>query len=218
MKVSLSFFPVALLTCACFCSSCKTTPYNYDNLRAYKPHSILILPPINESTDIRGTYGYLSTITMPIAELGYYVYPVAMMDHFFKENGMPLPGDMHQAPLDKIHEITGADSVLYINLKQYLTRYMVLNSVTTVTAEARLVSTKDGTVLWHGTVMAQQDSSGGSGNIIASIIGAAFSQIVSKATDRAHDVSGLANQQYGLKDRGLLVGPYHPAWLTPLSQ
>ena len=94
-------------------------PYDYTNYRAFPPRSILVLPPVNEGTDIRGTYGYLSTVTRPLAELGYYVYPVVLVDQFFKENGMPTPGEMLQAPLGKIREIVGADAVLYVTLRQY---------------------------------------------------------------------------------------------------
>src|SRR5258706_3092071 len=89
-------------------------PYDYSNYRAHPPRSILVLPPLNESTAIEGTYSYLSTVTQPIAEMGYYVFPVAVLDHFLKENGMPTAGEMHQAPLHKIREIVGADAVLYI--------------------------------------------------------------------------------------------------------
>ena len=69
-------------------TGCATKPYDYTNLRAHPPRSILVLPPINESTDTRGTYGYLSTVTKPLAEMGYYVYPVAVVNQFMKENGL----------------------------------------------------------------------------------------------------------------------------------
>ena len=65
-------------------AGCATKPYDYTNFRAHPPRSIVVLPPLNETTDIAGTYSYLSTVTMPIAELGYYVYPVAVVDHFFR--------------------------------------------------------------------------------------------------------------------------------------
>lgn len=57
-----------------------TTPYDYTNFRAHPPRSILILPPLNESTALEGTYGYLSTVTQPVAEHGYYVFPVEVVD------------------------------------------------------------------------------------------------------------------------------------------
>ena len=119
-------------------------PYDYTNFRAHSPRSILVLPPLNESTDVRGTYGYLSTVTVPLAEMGYYVYPVAVVDQFLKENGQPTAGEMHQIPPAKIRDIIGADAVLYVTLKQYGTKYQVLNSATIVTVTASLVDTATG--------------------------------------------------------------------------
>ena len=192
-------------------AGCATTPYDYTNYRAHPPRSILVLPPLNESTDIRGTYGYLSTVTRPIAEMGYYVYPVVVVDHLFKENGMPTPGEMVQAPLDKIREIIGADAVLYITLRQYGTRYQVISSTTIVTAVAKLVDTRTGTLLWEGT-LAAQDSSGRPGNILADLVGALVTQVIGHSTDHAHNVAERANAQFAIKDRGLLHGPYSPKY------
>ncbi len=207
-----------LLTCALgsalfglMLMGCKTTPYDYTNYRAYPPRSILVLPPLNESTDVRGTYGYYSTVTMPLAERGYYVYPVAVVDQFFKENGMPSAGEMHEAPLDKVREIIGADAALYLTLKQYGTKYALIDSVTTVVAKGRLVDTRTGTLLWEGTVGAQVNS-GGSGNVFVDLVAAAVGQIVNNTSDYAHDVSSLANAQFAIKNHGLLYGPYHPKY------
>lgn len=192
-------------------AGCATKPYDYTNYRAYPPRSILVIPPLNESTDVRGTYGYLSTVTRPIAELGYYVYPVVVVDHFFKDNGMPTPGEMAQAPLGKIREIIGADAVLYVTLRQYGTRYQVIASTTAVVAAARLVDTRTGTLLWEGT-LAAQNSSGGSGSILADLVGALIMQAIGHSTDQARTVAEQANAQLAVKDRGLLHGPYSPRY------
>jgi hypothetical protein len=194
-------------------SGCAAKPFDYTNYRAYPPRSILVLPPVNEGTDVRATYGYLSTVTRPIAELGYYVFPVALIDQLLKENGMPTPGEMVQAPLAKIREIVGADAVLYITIKQYGTRFQLLASTTAVTAAARLVDTRTGTLLWEGRVAAEEGS-GGSGNILADVIGALLTQVISQSTDQAHSVAERANAQFAVKDRGLLYGPYSPKYGT----
>ena len=190
---------------------CAAKPYDYTNFRAYPPRSILVLPPVNESTDIRGTYGYLSTVTRPLAELGYYVYPVVVIDQLLRENGLPTPGEMVQAPLGKIREVIGADAVLYVTLKQYGTRYQIVSSTTLVTAAARLLDTRTGTLLWAGTVSAQQ-ASGGSGNIFADLLIAVLDQAIGHTTDRAHGVAEVANTQFAVKGRGLLHGPYSPRY------
>ncbi len=201
----------AALVAAALTGCATAKPYDYTNYRAHPPRSILVLPPVNESTDVRGTYGYLSTMTRPLAELGYYVYPVVLIDQFFKEQGMPMPGDMAQAPLGKIREIIGADAVLYITLRQYGTRYQVITSVTTVAALAKLVDTRTGTLLWEGRVAAQANS-GATGNILGDLISAAISQVVGYSTDQARNLAEQANVQYAIKDRGLLHGPYSPRY------
>jgi hypothetical protein len=183
------------------------TKYDYSNYRAHFPRSILVLPPLNETTDVGATYGYLSTVTRPLAEMGYYVFPVAVVDRFFKENGMPGAGEMHQAPLNKIVEIMGADAVLYFTLKQYGTKYQVINSKTVVEAQGRLVDTRTGTVLWEGKLLAQENSSSGS---VADLFTAILGQVINQATDHAHDVAHYANAQLALPPRGLLLGPRHP--------
>ena len=199
------------------CGCATHNPYDYANFRAHTPRSILVLPPINESTDTRGTYGYLSTATRPIAEKGYYVFPVAEVDEMMKENGLPTAGEMQQVSLDKLREIIGADAVLYVTLKQYGTKYQLISSTTYVTADAKLVDTLTGTTLWDGNVNVAQDSgSSSSGNpladLVADLVVASVNQVVASSADHAHDVSRLANAQLFMnKDRGLLYGPYMPA-------
>jgi hypothetical protein len=200
---------LGLLAAAVVFTGCVTKPYDYTNFRAHPPRSILVLPPLNESTDTKGTYGYLSTVTRPLAEMGYYVYPVMVIDQFMKENGLPGAGEMHQVPLDKIKDIIGADAVLYLTLKQYGSKYKVVTSTTIVTAEGKLVDVKTGLTLWEGTANVQQSSS--SGDIIADLVVAAVDQAINSSTDQAHDLSHMANiQMLTTKDHGLLYGPYFP--------
>jgi hypothetical protein len=199
---------LALLPVLAGCATKK--PYDYTNFRAHPPRSVLVLPPLNQSTDIRATYGCLSTVTAPLAEMGYYVFPVVVVDHFMKENGLPTAGEMHQAPLDKIRDVFGADAVLYLNIKQYGSKYQVISSVTTVTLDGKLVDTKTGLVLWEGSATLQQSSS--SGNLLVDLIAAPIEQAVNSSSDQAHNVSGAVNfQLLATKDHGLLYGPYFPA-------
>ena len=67
-RAGILFAALLLAGCA------SRPPYDYTNYRQHPPRSILVLPPLNQSTDIRGTYSYLSTVTYPLAEMGYYVF------------------------------------------------------------------------------------------------------------------------------------------------
>ncbi len=199
-----------LVVVALALAGCQTAkPYDYTNFRAHPPRSIVVIPPLNESTDVAGGYSYLSTVTRPLAELGYYVFPVAVVDQFLKENGMPTAGEMNQVPVNKIGEIMGADAVLFLDLKQYGSKYVVINSVTTVEVTAKLVDTHTGTLLWEGRGFAQQSASS-SGNPVADAIAALVSQAVNKTVDSAHGVSQLANSNLFLPEgTGLPYGPYN---------
>ena len=210
---------VALLALA----GCATPqPYDYANYHMHPPRSILVLPPLNESTDVKGTYSYLSTVTSPLAERGYYVFPVAVIDQFLKENGMPSAGEMHQVPLNKVREIVGADAVLFITLKRYGTKYEVVNSVTVVEVHARLVDTRTGLLLWDGNATERYDSSDSADNpdsggfldgLIGALIDATVDQVFNSATDAAHDMCPEANRILFEKDhRSLPYGPYHPKY------
>jgi hypothetical protein len=192
-------------------TGCATTPPpDYTNFRQNLPKSILVLPPLNRSTAVEATYGYLSTVTMPVAEMGYYVYPVAIVDGLLKENGLPTADDMHQAPLAKLREVIGADAVLYLAVEEYGTKYQVINSATVVRAKGRLVDARTGSLLWEGEAQAVEGSAG-SGNLIGDMVAAAVTQVLNSSTDHAHKVARQANQMlFAFKGRGLLFGPRHP--------
>ncbi|MBY0451626.1 MAG: DUF799 domain-containing protein, partial [Bdellovibrionaceae bacterium] len=139
------------------------SPKNYDRFRAANIRSILVLPPKNQSTDLRGTYSFLSTVTMPIAEKGFYVFPVAIVDQMMKDNGLPSANEMHQVSLKKIKEIINPDAVLYITLEQYGSKFVIVQSQTTVVASGKLYSASTGQLLWEGRVnktIASSDSGG----------------------------------------------------------
>jgi hypothetical protein len=150
-----SFFNVQRF-CRALCASmamlwlaaCATAPTTDDSaLRARPPKSILVLPPINESADVRATPSVLAQATYPLAEGGYYVMPVTLVSEMFKQNGMTLPEQMHATPLDKLQSIFGADAVLYISIQKYGTSYQIINSVTQTKASAKLVDLKTGQTL-----------------------------------------------------------------------
>jgi hypothetical protein len=85
------------------------------------------------------------------------VFPVAVVDRMLRDNGLPGPDEMQAVPLERLGEIFGADAVLYITLTDWGTRYQVLSSVTTVSAEAHLVDVASGQEIWRGQHTAAYD-------------------------------------------------------------
>lgn len=212
MSYSIRLHLFCLAFIAIIFSGCATKPYDYSALQQSKPRSILVIPPINNSIEVNAPYIYLSTITRPLAEKGYYVFPVAVIDYLFKENGLPTPAEMNGVPLDKIDEIIGADAVLYVSIEEWGQKYLVLSSETKVQATLRLVDVKTGRQLWEATAFARQSSNDGNNGIIGALIGAAVTQIM--ASTIADATPNVARQANGFaifnKERGLLDGPYKP--------
>lgn len=192
-------------------SACQSTPYDYSALIESNPKSILVLPPLDETLEVDASYGALSTLTRPLAEQGYYVFPVAMVDQVMRSNGLPMPAEMHQVPLAKLKEIFEPDAVLYVTVSNWGTSYQVLNSQTAVTLHAQLVDANTGATLWQGAATVAQNSGDGGGGLAGMLASALVSQIVSSAVDQSRDLSMQAsNMLLRQPNRGLLPGPYDP--------
>ena len=125
-----SLFQIAFLLM--FVSGCATTvePYDYTALKESAPRSILVIPPMNNSVEVTAPYSFLSTITAPLAESGYYVYPVSVIDSFLKENGlaseridaiskMILSTEMGVAPVSEFEKILNDADCSHLGSKNF---------------------------------------------------------------------------------------------------
>lgn len=202
-----------LLCIAAFSLVACATPAtkDYSAFKQSKPRSIVVLPPLNNSPDINATYSLLSTVTQPLSEAGYYVFPVALVDQTFKENGMSNPGEMHQAPFNKIREVFGADSALYITISNYGASYKVVSSDIVVTASAKLIDVRNGQLLWEGTASASDaEGRNNQGGLASLLITAVVKQVVSNVSGDgpSHRIARVAsNRLLTAQPNGLLYGP-----------
>jgi hypothetical protein len=198
------------------CVSPKTVDY-----AAYKqarPKTILVLPPLNNSPDVKASYSMLSQVTFPLAEAGYYVLPITLVDETFRQNGLTTPADIHQAPANKMQEIFGADAALYITVTDYGTRYLIISSETVVTATAKLVDLKTGTTLWTGSARAssEEGNNNSGGGLIGALITAAVKQVINSSTDAGYPIAGVTSARLlsAGQPAGLLYGPRSPKYGT----
>ncbi|KWK76035.1 hypothetical protein WM16_12990 [Burkholderia ubonensis] len=193
MFKTISFKLLSVLSIVALLSACAQPAKrpDYTAFKKSQPRSILVLPPLNETSDVAATYGMLSQMTLPLAEAGYYVVPVAVMDETFKQNGLANAAEIQETSPAKLREIFGADAALYAKVSKYGSVYQVIDSTTVVTASAKLVDLKTGDVLWQGEGRA------------------AVKQVAHSLTDEAHDVAGLTSKRLlsAGSPNGLLYGP-----------
>ncbi len=218
----MSWLKFCLVGAVVVLTGCVSAPpaHDYTAFRNADPHSVLILPPINNTVEVIAPYSLMSQVHQPIAESGYYVFPVALVNQTFRSNGLTEASDIHAVPFQKVHEIFGADTGLYMTIEEYGTSYVVLSSETVVKVSATLVDLRSGVVLWQDTARAssaeQRGNSGG--GLVGMLVEAALNQIIETVTDRGFDIAAIsANRLLFVEDHnGLLYGPRSPKYGQPV--
>lgn len=205
---------------ALFFAGCAThkAAYDYTAFKAAKPRSILVLPPLNNTPEINAGNSFYAQVTYPLAEAGYYVLPVALVNETFRQNGLTTAADIHAVEPAKLQSIFGADAAMYVDITKYGATYTVVNSVVVVTASARLVDLKTGAVLWAGSASASSNEGGNNsgGGLIGALVTAAVKQIINSTTDQSHPVAGVASARLlsaGVAN-GILYGPRSEKYLA----
>jgi hypothetical protein len=218
MRFAMRAKLIVLLPVVALLGACATpkAPYDYTAFRQSRPASILVLPPVNETPDVNATIGVMSSTVLPLAEAGYYVMPVGLVDETFKQNGLTGPEDIQNVSTEKLRDIFGADAAVYIKVKKYGTSYFVVGSQTVVTVEGKIVDLRSGQVIWEGTSTASSAEEGGgnSGGLTGMLVKAIVSQIVGTVTDASFNYAAIANQRLlgAPVKNGVLYGPRSPSY------
>ena len=71
-----------------WCATIITKGEAFPKMYKDKPVSILVLPPINESTAADAKEYYSSTIAEPLSFAGYYVFPIEIVNEVLKQEGI----------------------------------------------------------------------------------------------------------------------------------
>ena len=146
------------------------------------PSSILIMPPMNESTAADAKDYYATTIQEPLSFRGYYVFPYEITTDLLKMEGIYDAELIKDVPLQKFREYFGADAVLFTTIKKWNLSYMVLAANLTISIDCELKSTNSNAILWRYTGTVVVDLSGGNaGGGIAGLVAKAIVAAVSSA-------------------------------------
>jgi hypothetical protein len=200
-----------------FLVSCGTIagppPKNYAPFRAESPRSILVVPVLNNTSNVTAPDFFLSTITRPFAERGYYVFPAYMVKKLLQDNGLSDPGLVHSTDPRRLARIFGCDTVLLVDIQQWDSKYVVISTTTTVKFDYTLKSCKSGATLWAYTqTMQYTPQAGNSGNLLADLISQAVVSAIEKGMPNYMPLAVQANAiAAGTVGQGLPAGPYLPS-------
>jgi hypothetical protein len=202
----MSLRAVGLGIClACLLVGCAPKRQDLAAFYAHPPRSIVVVPVVNDSTEVSAPSVFITTVTAPLAERGYYVFPVYLTDLLLRDLGLSEAGHVHLLPAERFFELFGADAVLLISIKDWSTKYLLLVSSVEVDIEYVLKDTRTGTPLWAARRRVVQ-SSGGGGNPIAMLVAAAVHALFTDYLPLARQANGMAF----VPPDGLPAGPYHP--------
>lgn len=211
-------FQTVLAGAALLLSACATQQpaFDYAAFQRAKPATLLVMPPLNDSPDIKATPGVWSHATRPLSEAGYYVLPVTLVDETLKHNGIQTAAEAAEIPLPKLREVFGADAAVYIKVERYGTSYKLIDSETRVDVQARIVDLRNGELLWTGNASASsaEQSQQNQNGLVSMLVTAVVKQIVNTKTDAAYDYAGIAQGRLlgAPRYNGILPGPHSPAY------
>lgn len=192
-------------------TGCVTPPEKMDMsaFHAAAPRSILVVPTINKSLDVDAPNYVLAALPVPIAEKGYYVFPVNTTKYVLEQEGYYEGEQIHQQPTSSLAKLFGADAVLYVSINRWDAQYALITTTVTVEFDYRLVS-KDGADIWkENKRMQYQPQNNSSGSPIAMLLVAAINAAITRAAPNYMPLTQQANQEvFILGPNAIPDGPY----------
>ncbi|NVO11564.1 MAG: DUF799 family lipoprotein [Bacteroidales bacterium] len=196
-----------------FLSSCTTTStvtksVAYKGIFDEKPLTILIMPPINRSTNVEAKEYFHSTLYVPVSNCGFYVIPPFLSMEILKKESAYDAELFLDAPLQKFGEVFGADLALFTIIHKW-DKSGILAKVY-VEVEYIVKSTKTNEVVYtrHGNITYNASVSTGAPGIVGLIANVAISAINTAATNYM-DVARVCNS-FTFKD--FPAGKYSPMY------
>lgn len=193
-------------------AACATAPApkDYSAFRQEDPRSILVLPVLNNSGAVEAPEFFLSTISQPFAQRGYYVFPANMVKSLLEEEGLSDPALLYGADTRRLANLFGCDTALYMSIERWESQYVVLATSTNVAFNYELKSCKTGEVLWTDTQeLSYSPQANSSGNPLADLIAQMVVAALEKGAPNYIPLAQMANAQAsGTAGRGLPAGPY----------
>lgn len=195
-------------------SACITPPEpkDYTTFRAEDPHSILVLPALNNTVAVEAPEFFLSTISQPFAQRGYYVFPANMVKSVLENDGLSDASLIYSADTRRLGELFGCDAALYLSIEKWESQYVVLATSTNVEFNYEMRSCDTGEVLWEESMaLSYSPQASSSGNLVADLIAQAVTAAIEKGMPNYMPLARQANlAAAATAGQGLPAGPYLP--------
>jgi hypothetical protein len=198
---------ILVLAATAFACVQPRAPKDYSKLVSASPRSILVVPVVNKSVEVNAADYFLSTVSVPLAERGYYVFPVNAVKRMLEDDGLSDAALVHGTDPTRLCALFGADAVLFVTIEQWTSRFVLLSTQVSVEFEYVLKDGRTGEELWRERQVAVYASDSGGGGLAGAIAAA----IITKASPNYMGLARQANERaLGYPGPGLPAGPYRP--------
>lgn len=212
-------YVIFILVISSIVTSCVTPRYNtkfntYPKMYNEKPLSIVLMPPINRSTNVDAKEYFQNTLNIPMANLGYYVFPNFLTTEILKQESAYDSELFLNASVSKFGEIMGADALLFTIIHAW-DKDKLFGKIY-VSVEYVLKSTKTNEILFarKGSITYDTSIKSGTNSGIAGLIVSAAATMINTSLTKYIGVARSCNN-YTLKD--LPHGKYSPVHMSDTS-
>lgn len=207
MKRFIPLILLAVVASSCGSTSQITRESQYAAMYNDMPVTILVMPPINNTTNVEAKDLLYTSISRPLAEAGYYVIsPLLAMDILKAESAYDAEMFIDK-PLTLFRDYFGADAVVFSQIDDWTKRGFGIDT------KIRYIikSATSGEILFDRSCdlyLDLQQNSGGS-SALSQLIDLAVSAISTAATD--HIVAARKANYFIFRD--IPRGKYDPQYL-----
>lgn len=180
--------------------------------RAAAPRSILVVPVANKTLDVDAPNYVLSTLSIPLAEKGYYVFPVNTVKLVLEHEGLYEGDRIKQEAPASLANLFDADAVLYVTINRWDAQYALITTTVTVEFDYLLFS-RSGEEIWrYSKQLTYTPQNNNSGSAIAVLVSAVINAAITRAAPNYMPLAKQANSQaIAFGSNAIPDGPYRVA-------
>ena len=208
-KATYLLFALIILS-SCGTASRLTREMQYSKMYVEKPVTLLLMPPINNTTNVEAKEYLYTSISRPLAEAGYYVIsPMLSMDILQAESAYDAELFV-DAPLTMFQNFFGADAVVFSEINSWTKKGLGIET----NIRYFIKSAYTGEILFDRSCELYLDlqiNSGGSGfGVLVDLVASAINTAVTE-----HIVAARKANYFIFRD--IPRGKYNPQYLQDMD-
>ncbi|MBW6514885.1 MAG: DUF799 domain-containing protein [Candidatus Syntrophosphaera sp.] len=181
MRKVFIFTPILLLFALSGCLQVTKTNLaeTYPAMYSDPPLTILILPPVNNTTAADAKEYFACSLSEALGLRGYHPLPVEAMFGILRDEGLYDSETVNPAVLANLKKHFGADAVLYSTINKWDKSWFLTSGTLTIDAEFALLSTASAETIWDYSVTTIVNLGSSSKNLLEAALESAIKTAIS---------------------------------------